>query len=47
VNWTIAAAQQMLPSLMGHMLFGLVLGTTYVLLRVRMQPAIAEQAAAA
>ena len=29
VNWTLAAAQKMLPSLMGHMIFGLVLGLAY------------------
>ncbi len=29
VNWNLAAAQNMLPSLMGHMMFGLVMGLTY------------------
>lgn len=29
VNWTTAAAQAMLPSLMGHAVFGLVLGFAY------------------
>jgi len=29
VNWNLTAAQNMLPSLMGHMVFGLVLGLTY------------------
>ncbi len=29
VNWTLGAAQAMLPSLMGHVIFGLVLGLVY------------------
>jgi len=29
VNWSIAAAQSMLPSLMGHILYGVVLAFTY------------------
>jgi len=29
VNWNAAAAQNMLPSLMGHIIFGLVLGFAY------------------
>lgn len=29
VNWNLAAAGNMLPSLMGHMLFGVVLGFTF------------------
>ena len=29
VNWNLAAAQTMLPSLMGHVMFGAVLGLTY------------------
>ena len=33
VNWNLEAAQAMLPSLMGHMIFGVVKGLTYVPLR--------------
>ena len=29
VNWNLEAAQAMLPSLMGHMMFGLVMGLVY------------------
>ena len=29
VNWNAAAASNMLPSLMGHMIFGLVMGFAY------------------
>lgn len=29
VNWNLTAAQNMLPSLMGHMVFGVVMGITY------------------
>jgi hypothetical protein len=29
VNWTIAAAAAAMPSLVGHLVFGAVLGTTY------------------
>ena len=29
VNWNLAAAQSMLPSLMGHMIFGVVMGVTF------------------
>ena len=29
VNWNLAAAQNMLPSLMGHMIFGVVMGVTF------------------
>ncbi len=29
VNWNLGAAQAMLPSLMGHVVFGLVLGLAY------------------
>ena len=32
VNWTAAAATKMLPSLMGHVIFGTVLGIVYGLL---------------
>ena len=38
VNWNAAAANSMLPSLAGHLVFGLLLGITYALLRNR-QPA--------
>jgi len=33
VNWNLEAAQAMLPSLMGHMIFGVVKGLAYVPLR--------------
>ena len=29
VNWNLAAATKFLPSLMGHMIFGAVLGASY------------------
>ncbi len=29
VNWNLTAAQNMLPSLMGHVVFGMVMGLTY------------------
>ena len=29
VNWNAAAASQMLPSLMGHLIYGALLGLTY------------------
>ena len=29
VNWNLGAAQAMLPSLMGHVIFGLLLGFVY------------------
>lgn len=29
VNWSIAAASKMLPSLMGHLIFGALLGWVY------------------
>ncbi len=35
VNWNLAAASQMLSSLFGHLLYGLMLGAVYVLLRFR------------
>ncbi len=35
VNWNAAAATSMLPSLMGHMVFGVVLGAAYAALRQR------------
>ncbi len=35
VNWTAAAATAMLPSLMGHMVYGAVLGAAYAALRQR------------
>ena len=33
VNWNAAAATQMLPSLVGHLVYGAVLGLTYTTLR--------------
>ena len=33
VNWNLEAAQKMMPSLMGHILYGLVLAVTYLKLR--------------
>ena len=35
VNWNAAAAAAMLPSLVGHLMFGSVLGVTYTWLRQR------------
>ena len=35
VNWTAAAAVKMLPSLMGHLIYGATLGVTYAWLRHR------------
>jgi hypothetical protein len=35
VNWNLGAAQAMLPSFMGHLVFGMVLGLTYLPLRRR------------
>lgn len=35
VHWNAEAAARMLPSLFGHVLYGLVLGASYVLLRFR------------
>jgi hypothetical protein len=36
VNWNLAAAQAMLPSLLGHAVFGLVMGPSYDLVRRRL-----------
>ncbi len=35
VNWNAAAASQMLPSLVGHLLYGAILGFSYAWLRSR------------
>ena len=35
LNWNAAAASQMLPSLVGHLVYGALLGTTYVWLKGR------------
>ena len=35
VNWNLAAAAAMFPSLVGHVVFGLILGFTYALLARR------------
>ncbi len=35
VNWNAAAATAMLPSLVGHLMFGSILGVTYISLRQR------------
>ena len=35
VNWTAAAASQMLPSLVGHLIYGAILGLSYALLQSR------------
>ena len=35
VNWNATAASQMLPSLMGHLIFGSILGVSYAWLRSR------------
>jgi hypothetical protein len=40
VNWNLAAAQSMLPSLIGHVMYGIILGTSYAWLHQRSrQPA--------
>ena len=36
VNWNLAAAEAMLPSLLGHAVFGLVMGPSYDLVRRRL-----------
>lgn len=33
VNWNLAAATKMMPSLMGHLIYGVILGIVYVLLQ--------------
>ncbi len=35
VNWNSAAASQMLPSLVGHLIYGAILGLSYALLQSR------------
>ena len=35
VNWNLMAATKMMPSLMGHLIFGAILGIVYVLLQKR------------
>ncbi len=35
VNWNVAAAVAMLPSLVGHLMYGAILGTSYAWLRER------------
>ena len=35
VNWTVAAATAMLPSLVGHLFYGVILGTSFAWLRQR------------
>ena len=45
VNWNATAASQMLPSLVGHLIYGTILGLSYVWLRNRKsqrQPASAR-----
>ena len=45
VNWNATAASQMLPSLVGHLIYGTILGLSYVWLRNResqRQPASAR-----
>lgn len=37
VNWNVEAAQKMLPSLIGHIVYGLILAFTYLRLRNRIQ----------
>ncbi len=38
LNWNAAAASQMGPSLVGHLVYGAILGTTYVWLKGRLLP---------
>ena len=35
INWNVSAAAQMLPSLVGHLIFGAILGVTYARLQGR------------
>ena len=35
VNWSIASAVTMMPSLVGHLVYGAILGTSYAWLRER------------
>ena len=35
VNWNLAAATTMMPSLVGHLIYGAILGSTYVWLARR------------
>jgi hypothetical protein len=35
VNWNLGAAQAMLPSLVGHLIYGVVLGGSYAWLHQR------------
>lgn len=43
VNWSLAAAQAMLPSLVGHIIYGIILGNSYAWLSQR-QPVAATTA---
>jgi len=36
VNWNLTAAVNMLPSLMGHLIYGAILGVSYTLLQYRL-----------
>ncbi len=44
VNWTAAAATEMLPSLFGHLVYGSILGVTYAVLESRDSARLGAQA---
>ena len=46
VNWNLTAASNMLPSLMGHLVYGALLGITYGWLRGRTVPAASTASSA-
>jgi len=43
-NWNFGAAQSMLPSLVGHIMYGVILGTSYAWLRQRSTQPVAVTA---
>jgi uncharacterized membrane protein YagU involved in acid resistance len=45
VNWNLTAATNMLPSLFGHLIYGVILGITYGRLEARSTEAAGETAA--
>ena len=45
VNWNAAAAGKMLPSLVGHLIYGAILGVSYALLRARVSSPVEVHAA--
>jgi hypothetical protein len=47
INWSLTAAVSMFPSLTGHLMYGAILGASYVWLQGRTAPAFAEHREAA